>query len=217
MKMLVKLGVIWLLFAAPVFADQIITDFRFDGGRGDIGKIDVFALGPLVVVLAGYNGPFALADMFEKNEGPGETGIGLAENVHHEISNTEFVQVGLAQIFALHPKSVSLVVSSIEDESYDVWGSTTPGLLGKLLASDVTSPDFTLPENFNFISLSGHGDSNVLLEDVTAQFSAGPVPTPESSTFVLMLIGLVALPVIARRYVSRPSVFLEAQRKHPCN
>jgi hypothetical protein len=221
MKVMTKLLALLLFLTAPVFADQIITDFKFDGGRGNIGKVDVFALeGPFFIVLAGYDGPFALSDMFEKDGGPGDTGIGLAANVHHEISSSEFVQVNLAQIFALHPKSVELVVGSIvteEGESYDVWGSTTPGLLGKLLGSDLTAPDFILPQNFNFVSLSGHGDSNVLLEDVTADFRSGPVPTPESSTLVLMLIGLVVLTIAARKHVSRSSVFLGTQREHSRN
>ena len=124
--------------------------------------------------------------------------------MHHEISFSEFVQVNLSAIFALHPESVALVVSSIGgplSETYDVWGSTTPGLRGQLLASDQTSPDFTLPKTFDFISLSGgNADSNVLLEDVTADFRVGtPTPTPEPSTLVLMLLGLIPLTVAARK------------------
>ena len=50
MKTTLKLLAILLLFAAPVLADDIIVDYKFDGGRGNIGKIDVFALGPIVIV-----------------------------------------------------------------------------------------------------------------------------------------------------------------------
>jgi hypothetical protein len=201
MKTLTKLLALLLFLAAPVFADQIIVDYRFDGGRGNIGPAQIFAVGPLVVVLAGYSRPFTLADMWEKNQGPDEVGVGLADNVHHEISFSEFVQVNLSAIFALHPQSVSLVVSSLNvDEAYDVWGSTTPGLRGQLLASDQTMPDFALPNTFNFISLSGgNTDSNVLLEDVTADFRSSPTPTPEPSTLVLMLIGLIPLTLAARK------------------
>lgn len=203
MRILTKLLVLLLFLAAPVFADEITTNFAFDGGRGNIGPAEVFAVGPLAVVLAGYSRNFTLADMWEKNEGPGEIGVGLAENVHHEISFSEFVQVNISAILALNPQSVGLTVSSIGgplSETYDVWGSTTPGLRGQLLASDQTSPDFTLPKTFDFISLSGgNADSNVLLEDVVADFRTGPTPTPEPSTLALMLLGLVPLTLAARK------------------
>ena len=184
MKTTLKLLAILLLFAAPVLADDIIVDYKFDGGRGNIGKIDVFALGPIVIVLSGFDGPFSFADMWEKNAGPGDTGIGLADNVHHEINSSEFVQVNLTGILLFHPQSVGLTVGSLvreEGESYDVWGSNTPGQRGVSLGVNETMTDFTLPgDTFPFISLSGH-EGNVLLEDVTADFRS-TVPTPEPST-----------------------------------
>ena len=68
MRTLTKLLAVCLLFAASARADQIITDFRFDGGRGNIGPAEIFAVGPLVVVLAGYDRPFTLADMWRRTK-----------------------------------------------------------------------------------------------------------------------------------------------------
>src|SRR5215469_6205237 len=184
------LGVCFLT-AAPVFADS--TTFAFVGTLGDIGKTDTFTSGSLSLVATGYSAPGMTADMWAKSEGPIETGIGLASQIHHEISGNMFIQLNLTQILAVHPYSLVLVIDSIEaGEAYNVWGSNTAGQLGMLLASHQTSRTFTLPDlgTFDYISITTPSDtsvfSNVTLEDVD-------VSTPEPSSAGLLLWGLVAL------------------------
>ena len=180
-----------LLSAAPVFADS--TTLAFVGTLGDIGPTDTFTSGSLSLVATGYSAQGVTADMWAKNEGPIETGIGLASEIDHEISGTKFIQLNLTQILAVHPYSVVLVIDSIEaGEAYNVWGSNTAGQFGMPLASHQTSHTFTLSDlgHFNYISITTPSDtsvfSNVTLEDVD-------VTTPEPSSAGLLLWGLVAL------------------------
>ena len=189
---LLMLGVCFLT-AAPVFADS--TTFAFVGTLGDIGSKDTFTSGGLSLVATGYSAPGMTADMWAKNESPIETGIGLASQIHHEISGNMFIQLNLTQILAVHPYSVVLVIDSIEaGEAYNVWGSTTAGQLGTMLASHQTSHTFTLtlPDlgKFDYISITTPADtrvsSDVTLEDVD-------VKTPEPSSASMLLLGLFTL------------------------
>ena len=197
MRTLVKLLVICFLFAAPAFADSV-TQFAFTGNLGNIGMTDTFAVGTLSLPISGWSSEGVRAAMWMKNDAPDEIGIGLAGERDHEISGTQFVQVDLAKIFAVHPTFVTFTMNSIQvGESYSIWGSDTPGQLGTLLAGDLSVPNFTISSNFDLISVASGSAGNVLLNDVTAHFVA--TPTPEPSTLALMLLGLVPLTLAARK------------------
>ena len=132
--------------------------------------------------------------MWAKSDGPIETGIGLASEIHHEIAGANFIQLNLTQILAAHPTSIVLTIESIEaKEAYSVWGSNTAGDPGMLLAWNQTSNKFTLPSlgAFNYISTSAATLdksvlSEVLIDDVD-------VTTPEPSSASMLLLGLVTL------------------------
>lgn len=191
MKILTKLAVIWFLLAAPAFADSV-TKFDFNGNLGLLGNTDTFTMGSLILPISGWSAPGDRAALWMKNDGPDEIGIGLARERDHEISGTQFVQVDLTKIFGFHPAFVTLTMNSIQPgESYDIWGSNVAGVPGTLLAANKSVPDFTVPSNFDLISVSSGSKGNVLLNDVTAHFVA-PIPTPEPSTGILFLMGVVA-------------------------
>jgi hypothetical protein len=179
---------IFLLAAAPAFADTVDV-FNFNQNLGDIGKSDLFKLGILQVLLTGYSSPGVTADMWEKNLGPTEFGIGLAAEEDREISGTNFVQVDLSKINNLSRViNISISINSIQaGEAYDVWGSNSAGTLGTLIAADQTSENFTLPRNFDFISITAPED-NVTIDDIDITVTP-PTPTPESSTLFLFGIG----------------------------
>jgi hypothetical protein len=186
-----------LIAAAPVLADSTNT-FTLVGKLGDIGKSDIFPSGSLSLVATGYSSTGGMADMWAKNDGPTETGIGLASEMHHEIAWNNFIQLNLTQILATHPTSIVLTIESIEaGEAYNVWGSNTPGDRGTSLASNQTNNKFTLPAlgTFNYISISAATLdksvwSDVLINDVAVTPDAA---TPEPSSASLLLLGLVTL------------------------
>ena len=192
LKTLSKFGLLFLgvcvLSAAPVFADSTTT-FTFIGTLGNIGPTDTFTAGSLSLVATGYSAPSMTADMWAKNLGPTEAGLGLAAEPQHEIAGTQFIQLNLTSILATNPSSVSLSVQSIQaGEAYNVWGSNAAGTLGTELGMNQTGATFTLPSlgSFDFISLSA-ASGNILLDNVEV------VNTPEPSSAGLLLFGLAAL------------------------
>jgi len=185
---LLLLGVC-LLSAAPVFADSTTT-FTFIGTLGSIGTTDTFTAGSLSLVATGYSAPGTTADMWAKNLGPNEAGIGLTADSQHEISGTQFIQLDLTNILAAHPSSIVLSVQSIQaGENYNVWASNSAGMNLTQLGMNETSATFNvlLPPGDNFVSLVA-GSGNILLDDVDVT-----TPTPEPSSAGLLLFGLAAL------------------------
>ena len=184
---LLLLGVC-LLSAAPVFADSTTT-FTFIGTLGNIGTSDTFTSGSLSLVATGYSAPGTTADMWAKNLGPDEAGLGLAmgSTGTHEISGTGFIQLNLTQILAASPSGVSISLGSIQTgDTYDVWGSNTAGTLGTLLAANQKGLSLPLADlgTFTYISISAP-TGDVLLDDVE-------VTTPEPNSATLLLFGLMA-------------------------
>jgi hypothetical protein len=176
-----------LLLAVPAFADTVDT-FLFNVNAGDIGKTDLLKLGAVQFLISGFNTPGVTGDLWEKNLGPTEFGLGLMNQVDHEIGigGTDFAQLDISKL-AANPSVVSVAVgiNSIQaGESYDVWGSNTAGSLGSLIASNQTDPNFTLPlAPFQFISITA-GSGDVLLDDVVVT-----VATPEPGSGLLFVIG----------------------------
>jgi hypothetical protein len=197
-----------VLSAAPVFADSTstqVTQITFLGlGLGDIGASDKFTGGPFTITASGFKKGPSLAspeDMFVKNNGPSELGLGLVGGDDHEISGDFFIQLNLRSILEASPSSLSLSLNSVQGaDAYDVWGSTRAcGTncalgLGTLLGSHETETTFPITSRSDpFISITAADFSptgGVLLEDVTATTS---IHTPEPSSASLLLIGLVAL------------------------
>lgn len=114
----------------------------------------------------GYSAPGVTADMFAKSD-PSQMGLGLVNNMfnENEISGPHFIRLNLSNILAADPSSVAISMQSVTGtDRYAIWGSDTAGVMGTLLATDLTAASFTLPDlgMFQYISISAPAD-NVLL------------------------------------------------------
>lgn len=187
-----------LLCAVPAFADGVTVTFAAHG-LGDIGKVDTFSNDGLSLVVSGYSAPGTAADLWFKSGGgtgiTGETGLGLASGVDHEVSGTGFVQINLG---ALKADGLTFTLDSLQSaDAYDVFGSNTAGVLGTMLVSNDKAGGFFENDGFQFISVkSAGGDDSILLEAVT-------VATPEPSTFLLLSLGALVLLLLGGRRVTR--------------
>lgn len=183
-----KLALLLLLAAIPTWADSLNDFFQFTSNAGDIGPSASFtSLSGLQLTLNGYSAPNVASDLFAKNEGPTEFGIGMANGVDHEINANYFLQIDLRKIFAVINLSdgirIGIAANSLQGgDSYNVYGSNVQGQLGTLLIGGDTWRDFTAPtEQYDFLSVTSQ--QSVLVDDIF-------VMTPEPSTLLLLGICL---------------------------
>ena len=187
-----------LFLAAPLFADSASFG-TFTNTLGDLGPTDTFTSGSFSVTATGYSAPGITTDLYAKNEGTNEMGMGIASGFEHEISNASFIQLNMQQIFGTNPSSVVLGIDSIQGhESYQVWGSNTAGALGTMIATKQQGFTFDLSSlsQYKYISIASP-DGSVLIDGLFINEPASGVITgsgiPEPGSASLLLIGLGAL------------------------
>jgi hypothetical protein len=193
---LLVLGGIFM-FAAPAFADSTSSgSFNFASTLGNLGTSDTLTAGSFSVVATGYSSPGMTTDLYEKNEGPNEIGMGIANAPDHEINGTSFIQLNMTQILATSPTSVMLGVGSIQfPDTYQIWGSNTAGALGTMLATNQNAFTYNLSNfgQYNYISVVS--PTGTVLIDGLAVNTALPAgaTTPEPTSATMLIVGLAAL------------------------
>lgn len=131
-------------------------------------------------------GPARLVPIALKNQGGGETGLGLAGDSQFEISWNQWVTFNLLPLRQAGFSAINFGISSVQDgEGYSIWGSNTLGSPGQLLyvgtaelgvtsqyivADDV--PSAAAP--YQYISIATQPkvqgtQSNVLVNPITAR------------------------------------------------
>jgi len=186
-----------LIFAAPTFADSTSSgSFNFASTLGNLGTSDTLTSGSFSVVATGYSAPGMTTDLYAKNEGPNEIGMGIANGMDREINGTSFIQLNLTQILSTSPTSLVLGVGSIQfPDAYQIWGSNTAGALGTMLATNQNSFTFNLSSfgKYDYISVVSP-TGTVLIDGLTVnQPLATNNSAPEPNSATLLLIGLAAL------------------------
>jgi hypothetical protein len=214
---------ICVLSAAPVFADTTHT-FTFTSTPGPLMHSETFTStqlgrsGPLSLTAAAWALTSHSNNLFAKNGGPGNTGLGLVGGIEKEISNlpaavaagtVSFVQLNIGAMLAaaaakgLDIESVTLGIDSLNPpERYTVRGSNGVGAIGNINYGSFgptagVSGTFAVPISGStarpFINVSAHANGeSVLLESVTVT-TTSVTTTPELSSAGLLLIGLGAL------------------------
>jgi hypothetical protein len=162
---------------------------------------DFTSNGKTIVAYGSVNG--VGADLWFKNGGGSETGLGLAVPINHEIGGNSFIQFDISQLLAVHPTSLTLSIGSVSSgESYSVWGSNSFSLSDKgTFLGTSSSPMFSVPgfAGYKFISISA-ASGNVLITGVTAKTD---VPEPGSSSLIIAgLMSIVAAGMFFRRGVT---------------
>ena len=192
-KFILSSLIVGVFSVVPAFADS--TDsFTFTSNLGNLGSSDTFKSGAASLTFAGYGDPGMVSNLFEKNEGPSEMGIGLALGTDHEIAGPFVLQMDLQQILALNPSSVILGVNSIQGpDTYQIWGSKTAGNAGKLLATNQTSTSFNLSKDLQYRYITVASPTGSVLVDSLVATVPGFDSTPEPGSAALLLFGLAGL------------------------
>jgi hypothetical protein len=194
-----------LVGVAPAKAD-VVWDFS-PLTNSDIGSSATFNSGGINITVNGYTSSAALAggpnlDIFSKNLGGDETGLGLVNDGDHEISGTSLLQVDFSAARIAGVSGFQFQMNSTTGgEGWLVFGSDSKTSLGIQVASGTDENLDSLTGangNFHFytfeynpVTLSA-GNTNVLLHEV-----AGAIPEP--STWAMMLLGFLGVGFMAYR------------------
>jgi hypothetical protein len=182
---LLALAAAGMACSLPAFADS------FTAPGGNLGTSHTFTINGTSVTATGYSSTGVTTNLYFKNFGGDETGLGLAGSLENEISGTSFVQFGLNNS-SFAGKGATLILGSVgAGESYSVYGSNVAGTQGTLLGSGGSSNlTFTLPtvQPYQYVSVSAP-KGNVLVQGV----QTASISTPEPGTVFLLLTGMLGM------------------------
>ncbi len=226
-KNLIRLLVLLLSVAIGSVQASTLVNWNLSSPEGNDGTSYTFISSPLPYTLTAYgfetktsdlpgganvgttvwNAPTASAvDLFGKQDGAGDTGLGLSVDASNNIVINSFIQLSLTSFY----QSSQLVSAQISvtgvthGEGFYVWGSNTkgdPGTLLKVGTSALNGDFFNVPDlgDYKYISISSSTDcgSVLLNSDVKATFNSAVTPqfspAPEPGSMSLVGLSLIAL------------------------
>ncbi len=191
------------IFAIAPSAWGTTLYYNFDTFAGQLNTSQTYTSNAVTITAYGYD-QGRPDDLYGKQNGGDENGLGLMGDSDHEIQSDSFVQLNLSNVWALHPSSVSMSIGSVQSgENWVIYGSNTLGKLG----SEIQSGTLDAPSNFllaanaknyQFISVeAGSQCADVLLGTLTATTPQGGVPEPGS--FALLGAGLIGMGFFVRK------------------
>jgi hypothetical protein len=202
---------IGLIGATALTAATAASAQTFDFGtpaNTNVGTDETFTSGPYTVTASGYSAPFVDADIYVKNLGGDEVGLGLTGDPsgQNEIygPGAAFIQLDVSQLLAIASGATFSMDSTTGGEQWAVYGNNIDGagaLLGTLVNFGNTESTNALGgwgtyNYYNFYSLGTNGQTfgNVLL----SAFAVTP-SVPEPGTWGMMLLGFGAVGFAMRR------------------
>jgi len=194
---------IGLLAAVSASAASATVEIDFNSATGDIGTSHTYSGGGLSVTANGL-GPTGAIDLFGKNNGGDESGVGIANDPtgDHEIwgdattPNFGAIVLNVSDLLAHNVSGAQFFMGSTTNgESWIVWDNSGGGFAQVLTGADELTwhnlPDWGSATEYAF-SAGGAGQ-NVLLGGISL------TALPEPATWAMMLLGFGAIGVALRR------------------
>jgi len=162
--------------------------FLENGQEVNLGNTSTFTESGISLTAKGFTTAGATTDLYAKNGGVGETGLGTASDGDHEINTGNFVQLALP---TSPPTTLQFILlASVQSgESAKIYFTTSPGtLVGATLIGTISDADgqFDIPAAYmnatGFLDITA-GAGNVLVEGLTVV----PEPTTLIAGALLLL------------------------------
>lgn len=180
---------------------------------------------PYTISLAGFDANGTAHNLFTKDGGAGEQGVGLVGTFDNELtlngSGTalaNFMRYDVSQVYQAFPGSVGQILagSTTVSEQLDIWGSNTatdkPGTSPLTLILQTITPAqattwVNLPNwgTYKYYFASVHTDpstpaDNVLVQAIQVINIPSPVPEPSTYAAIVALGGIGSLTYARRRF-----------------
>jgi len=198
---IMALAAIGVALATQANAANITFNFLENGTNIDLGPSSTFTESGISLTASGFLTAGGATDLFAKNGGPVDMGLGTNIDSAHEINNSNFIQLTLP---TMPPSTFNMVVAaSVQSGSNaKVYFTTTPGTLaGATLLGTITtnfgSVSIPAGDQTGFIDMTeglAGSTADVLLNSVTVTV------VPESGTVAFLALGAGMLLTLRRRF-----------------
>lgn len=213
-------GFFALIALSPATTRGDTVSFNFtncpsgDTCPGAIASSQTYTSGGLSFVASAFSGPNTPAQLFVKQNGGDESGLGLVGASDWEIQPGNFIQLNMSELVGMGLMNGLFSAGSVESgESFKVCDSSTAGSMAGASCSTSSLNEQLVPISWSssdpFVDITA-GSGDVLL--ATLEITAGDAPSaagvPEPGTGLLLFFGGFVLLVVVgrwRRFVSSPA------------
>jgi hypothetical protein len=197
--------------AAPAKAALVDWNLNPSGANAPVGSSsNPFTQSGNTIIATGYDnlsGPDTTHELFFKNSGSDETGLGLVNTHDNELQITNgvpdnYIQIDIRSILANGFTNGKISVGSVQaNESFSLFGSSSAGTLGTFLGTYGSSYDDLLVDIPNFGTYGYVSVAAASADVLPVAFQAVSTPVPEMNTLpaIAGLLSIVALSRVLRR------------------
>jgi hypothetical protein len=210
------------------FTSGVTNNTELGSSQGFASQVNGSSTNPNLTITAyGVHTDGSATDLYAKSSGdPTETGLGLAHGSEFEIDNEgsgHAIEIDVSSLSSVNNPTLQFLITSVQSGETFNWGtynSATNDTPQPLSAFSTTSPNGAIglgdngssEQTFNFtrstskyefiaIFVSSTNGADVLLSTATMTNAGGHTGAPEPRFYGLLLVSLLAIPAIRRRYV----------------
>jgi hypothetical protein len=205
------IGLLLAFAAAPAKAALVDWSLNPSGANAPVGSSsNPFTQSGNTITATGYDnvsGPDTTHDLYFKNAGSDEVGLGLVNTLNNELQVTNgvpdnYIQIDIRSILANGFTNGKISVGSVQtNESFSLFGSSSAGTLGTFLGTFGSSYDDLLVDIPNFGTYGYVSVAAASADVLPVAFEAVSTPVPEMNALpaIAGLLSIVALSRILRR------------------